>query len=51
MHVPVPKGYIDVGLVLIRIASKEPLSLANLRQYACYFEFLSTMAPDVALSR
>ena len=34
MHVPVPKGYIDIGLVLIRIASRKPLILTNLHQYA-----------------
>ena len=51
MHEPVPKGYIDIGLLLIRIASKKPLNFAILCQQAYLFEFLTTIAPDVAFSQ
>ena len=51
MHVPVPEGYINIGLELIKIASKKPLNRTDIRQQAYFFEFLTTMAPDVALSQ
>ena len=50
-HVLVPKGYIDIGLVLMRIVSKKPMHLTNIRQQAYQFEYLTTTALDVALSQ
>ena len=40
-----------MGLALVRIASKQPLNLTDLRQQPYYFDFLKITAPDIALSQ